>query len=117
MDARFVLFGSTNLTNQSIEKNNEANLLIDDRKLAAEIPRYYEHLWSGGKHNGIQLQDPWYADGAFKEMLLQLIADAKSEIQFSIYFFNQKDIEKALIDAHKRGVRGVHWFHPPARKL
>jgi phosphatidylserine/phosphatidylglycerophosphate/cardiolipin synthase-like enzyme len=37
VDGRYVFFGSTNFTNQSMVKNDEANLLIDDREVAAQF--------------------------------------------------------------------------------
>ncbi len=62
IDNRYVLFGSTNLTHQSITKNNEANLLIDDKKIAAQFDKYLMHLWKGGKHGGLKLKGPFLAD-------------------------------------------------------
>lgn len=111
VDGRYVLFGSTNLTNQSILKNHEANLLIDDQDVAHEFKRYFEHLWNGGGHGEIDLRPPLLADGAFKNVLVDLINRSKKLIEFSIYFFSHKDIEKALICAHKRGVRIVGFIH------
>ena len=43
IDEKIVLFGSTNLTQQSILKNNEANLLINDRKLSQDFMLHFEH--------------------------------------------------------------------------
>lgn len=111
VDGRYVLFGSTNLTNQSILKNHEANLLIDDPKIAHEFNRYFEHLWNGGHHGEIDLKPPLLADGAFKDVLVDVINRSKKIIEFSIYFFSHKDIEKALIAAQKRGVRIVGFIH------
>jgi phosphatidylserine/phosphatidylglycerophosphate/cardiolipin synthase-like enzyme len=114
IDERIVYFGSTNLTNQSITKNKEANLLIDDKKIAAEFMRYFEHLWSGGHHGEIELSEPMLADGAFLPAILEMIDTAKKTIDFSIYFFNQRDIERALIRAHERGVRIRGFVHQHA---
>lgn len=104
IDNRFVLFGSTNLTNQSITKNNEANVLIDDKKAAAQFEAYFTHLWKGGGHGGIRLKAPFLADGDFKDELIDIIDRAKRRLDFSIYFFDQDDIRDALIRAHERGV-------------
>lgn len=111
VDGRFILFGSTNLTNQSILKNNEANLLIDDQQTAQEFTRYFEHLWNGGKHGEIKLRPPFLADGAFKDVLIRMIDRARHIIEFSIYFFNHREIEQAFINAHKRGVRIIGFIH------
>lgn len=105
VDGRYLLIGSTNLTGQSIFKNNETNLLLDDKKTSGEFEKYFEHLWSGGGHGEIKLKKPLLADGAFKKVLLAMIDGAKKRLEFSIYFFKQKDIEAALIRAHKRGVK------------
>lgn len=105
IDERYLLFGSTNLTHQSIEKNYETNLLIDDKKVAKEFMRYFEHLWQGGGHGGIDLRSPLLADGAFKDAMVDAIQSAKSTLEFSIYFFDHKEIRDALIQAHHRGVK------------
>lgn len=114
IDGRYVLFGSTNLTQQSITKNNEANLCIDDVKMAKEFTRYFNHLWKGGEHGGIVLRPPFLADGAFKEVIIDMIEAAEKKIEFSIYFFNQRDIENALIEAHNRGVKITGYIHQHA---
>lgn len=111
IDGKIVLFGSTNLTNQSVRKNNEANLLIEDKKLSSEFLRYFEHLWSGGHHGEIHLKGPWLADGDFMDDLIHLIDHAKKTIHFSIYFFNHREIEQALIRAHERGVKVRGFIH------
>ncbi|MBK9266382.1 MAG: hypothetical protein IPM54_42175 [Polyangiaceae bacterium] len=104
-DERYVFFGSTNLTNQSLLKNREANLLIDDRDVAKGFMRYFDHQWNGGEHGGIQLPKPWLADGAFELVLIDLCDRAQRSLDFSIYFFNHRDIERAIVRAHGRGVR------------
>jgi phosphatidylserine/phosphatidylglycerophosphate/cardiolipin synthase-like enzyme len=105
IDGKTVLFGSTNLTHQSLMKNFEANVLVEDKKCAFEFTRYFEHLWEGGKHGEIDLRPPLLADGSFKDVLLHSINHAKKEIQFAIYFFNHREIENALIAAFERGIK------------
>lgn len=114
IDKKIVFFGSTNLTNQSIMKNNEANLLIKDAKLAKEFLRYFDYHWEGGGHGGITLKKPFLADGDFKNDLIDLIERSKKTIGFSIYFFNHKEIEAALIRAHERGVKVKGFIHQHA---
>jgi phosphatidylserine/phosphatidylglycerophosphate/cardiolipin synthase-like enzyme len=111
IDGRYVLFGSTNLTNQSITKNHEANLLIEDEKISSEFTHYFIHLWNGGKHGEIELAKPLLADGAFKDAILEMIGKSKKTLEFSIYFFNHPEIEHALIHAHKRGVKVIGFIH------
>lgn len=111
IDGRFILFGSTNLTQQSIIKNNEANLLIDDKKIAKGFTEYFEHLWNGGGHGEIELSPPLLADGAFKDVLIDMIDRSKKSVSFAIYFFNYKEISDALIRAHDRGVKVSGFVH------
>lgn len=110
-DERYILFGSTNLTNQSIMKNHEANLLIDDTKMTSEFTRYFDYQWNGGEHGGIDLEEPFHADGAFEPALIDLCDRAKKNLDFSIYFFNHREIEKAVIRAHERGVKVRGFVH------
>lgn len=110
-DERFVFFGSTNLTNQSIMKNHEANVLIDDPKAASEFNRYFDYHWGGGEHGGIDLAQPFHADGAFEPALIDLCDRATKNLDFSIYFFNHREIERAIIRAHERGVKVRGFVH------
>lgn len=114
IDKKIVFFGSTNLTNQSIMKNYEANLLIEDAKIAKEFLRYFDYHWEGGGHGGITLKEPFLADGDFKDVLIDLIDRAKKTLEFSIYFFNHREIENALIRAHERGVKVRGFIHQHA---
>lgn len=111
IDHKMVLFGSTNLTNQSIVKNNETNLLLTEPKAVNGFDQYFEHLWSGGKHGGVRLAAPMIADGGFKTELIDLIGRAKKKLEFSIYFFHHTEIEEALIAAHTRGVKVRGFVH------
>lgn len=111
IDKKIVFFGSTNLTNQSIMKNFEANLLIKDARMAKEFLRYFDFHWEGGGHGGITLKEPFLADGDFKDVLIDLIDRAKKSLEFSIYFFNHREIENALIRAHERGVKIKGFIH------
>lgn len=110
-DERYTLFGSTNLTNQSIMKNHEANLLIDDIEMTKGFTEYFDHLWNGGEHGGITLNEPFHADGAFEPALIDLCNRAQKNLDFAIYFFNHRAIEKAIIKAHERGVKVRGFVH------
>lgn len=111
IDETTVLFGSTNLTHQSLVNNIETNLLIQSAELAKGFQHYFEHLWKGGKHGNIILKAPWIADGYFKDELLDMINKAKSLLEFSIYFFHHSEVERALIRAIQRGVRITALIH------
>lgn len=108
-----VLFGSTNLTQQSLTKNIETNLLFDDARVTAGFEKYFEHLWHGGRHGGVALDPPMLADGDFLPALLEMIEGAKTRIDFSMYFFHVSAIEHALVRAQRRGVhvRGLLHDH------
>lgn len=111
IDGKYLLFGSTNLTQQSILKNNETNLLLEDPAAIQGFEKYFTHLWKGGKHGGIKLPPPMIADGGFKDALIALIDSAKKTLDFSIYFFHHTEIEKALIRASERGVKVSGFIH------
>jgi len=111
VDNREVLFGSTNFTNQSIQKNFETNLLFNDAAAVAGFEKYFTHLWRGGRHGGVELDPPMIADGGFKAALVEMIYTAKKRIEFSIYFFHQAEIEQALLRANARGVQVAGFIH------
>lgn len=41
------ILGSTNMTRQAFQKNCEANLFVDDPRLAEEFAEYFDELWHG----------------------------------------------------------------------
>ncbi len=111
IDRNIVYFGSTNLSQQSITKNYEANVVLREASCAAEFMRYFNYHWKGGHHGGVKLKAPFFPDGTFKNELVSLIDQAKKTIHFSIYFFDHKEIEAALIRAHERGVKVTGLIH------
>lgn len=111
IDREILFIGSTNLSQQSLTRNYEANLLLYGLEFSREFMRYFEYHWKGGHHGGINLKRPLIADGAFKKELIKVIDGAVKTIHFSIYFFDHKEIERALIRAHGRGVRITGLVH------
>ncbi|WP_413587066.1 phospholipase D-like domain-containing protein [Bdellovibrio sp. HCB274] len=111
IDNKYLLFGSTNLTQQSILKNHETNLLLTDKKAIAGFNKYFEFHWDGGSHGGVILPPPMIADGIFKDVLINMIDRAEKSLAFSIYFFHISEIEKAFIRAHQRGVKITGLIH------
>jgi phosphatidylserine/phosphatidylglycerophosphate/cardiolipin synthase-like enzyme len=45
VDGKIVLVGSTNLSYYGLEKNHEANVLIEDEEVAAYYEGYFQELW------------------------------------------------------------------------
>jgi phosphatidylserine/phosphatidylglycerophosphate/cardiolipin synthase-like enzyme len=111
IDKEILFFGSTNLSHQSITKNYEANVLLHGAGFTKEFLKYFEYHWKGGHHGGIKLRTPFFPDGNFKNELIKVIDEAKKTIHFSIYFFDHKEIERALIRAHERGVKITGLVH------
>lgn len=106
IDHKKIFFGSTNLTTQSMMKNNETNILSDDTQIIKGFDLFFDNLWSGGIHDSLKLETPMIADSSYKEALLNAIRTAKTSLSFSIYYFNDSEIEKALIEAFTQ--RGIH---------
>ena len=111
VDGRYLLIGSSNLTDQSLTKNFETNVLIDHPTTARHFARYFEHYWEGGSHGGVTVKPPLIADGGWKPELLKVIRGARRALVFSIYFFDQAEVEAALIAAHARGVKILAQVH------
>lgn len=105
IDDKHLLFGSTNLTNQSLLKNRETNILTDDKKAIREFKSYFQAMCGGAQHGDIHLDPPLYADGDFLPKLIDMIDHAKRSLNFSIYFFDLKEVTDALLRAHERGVK------------
>lgn len=45
VDGKIVLLGSTNLSYYGLEKNNEANVLVEDKAVAEYYEKYFWNLW------------------------------------------------------------------------
>jgi phosphatidylserine/phosphatidylglycerophosphate/cardiolipin synthase-like enzyme len=105
IDDKLLLFGSTNLTNQSLLKNRETNVLTNDKPAVQQFKKYFLAMWEGANHGDVTLKPPLYADGDFLPALIDLIDRAKHSLTFSIYFFDLKEVAEALIRAHLRGVK------------
>ena len=48
VDGEIVLLGSTNLSYYGLEKNGEANVLIEDEKTAQNFEKYFRSIWASG---------------------------------------------------------------------
>lgn len=134
VDSLWVLCGSTNLTETSMLKNNEANLLLHSPEVAATLERYARELPEKASED-LTLVSPSnkkvvaLTDRAFLDTALELIDGAKKEICITTYLFdmgmkkteysksaedvpfepNEKSgaaqLFKALVKAHERGVK------------
>lgn len=85
-------------------KNNETNIVTDDLKIVSGFDMFFQSLWDGGSEGSIALEEPMLADGAYKAAIVSAIKSAKHSLEFSIYYFNDADIEAELIQASLRGV-------------
>ncbi len=119
VDSLWTLSGSTNLTETSMIKNNEANLLIHSSGISKTLVDYIRALpaKASGDINmeskaGEKIQA--VTDRNFIPNALELIKNAKKEICITTYLFDHdmknKDSNSArlfqqLIAAHKRGVK------------
>jgi phosphatidylserine/phosphatidylglycerophosphate/cardiolipin synthase-like enzyme len=105
IDHQKIFFGSTNLTTQSMMKNNETNILSDDPLIIKGFDQFFENLYNKGKEESLILDKPMLADSAYKSAILKAIQLATKSLEFSIYYFNDSDIENELIKASQRGVK------------
>jgi len=46
IDGRIVILGSTNFSYYGLEKNNEANVLIESEKISEQYEAYFNDLWN-----------------------------------------------------------------------
>ena len=118
VDSLWTLAGSTNLTETSMIKNNESNLLIHSTEIAGTFEKFIEELHKNADRD-INLKSNESAgikaltDRNFIACALDLINGASKEICITTYLFsydmknagsNNAKLFTALIAAHKRGV-------------
>ncbi len=115
-----VLFGSTNLSNNSMKNNHESNLLLHSQKANRMLWRYLRRLKSS-PHKDVNLSctiedgdTSIFTDRLFVEKAIKLINSAKKTLQVSTYFFARRNgpqgtpttrLYSALAKAAQRGVR------------
>lgn len=118
VDGAEVLLGSTNLTHNSMARNNETNVLIRDPAVAAYFEGYFERLWAdSAAEPGL----PPLTSGAitaftnrsFLEEVLPLLDGAKESIRVLMYGISYREGEArssvnrlvdALAAARRRGL-------------
>lgn len=116
VDSKQVLAGSHNLTNTSMDKNNEVSLAIHSPALAAGYEQYFESLVTDPSHlhpsTVTSGHVTMFTDTAYEENLLTLIKGAKHTLDASMYDLNftgkdpkAQEVMDALADAAKRGVK------------
>jgi len=120
VDSKYVLAGSTNLTDNSMRNNNESNLFIASPLVAKTLETYVNDLISSDTGD-VSLDSGFgseevkvITDRNFFENALEMIKTAKSEIRVATYLFsypeshpeyNVSRLFQGLIDARKRGVK------------
>ncbi|NUM37394.1 MAG: hypothetical protein HUU50_22865 [Candidatus Brocadiae bacterium] len=119
VDSEWVLAGSTNLTNSSIQKNHEANLLIQSPAIAQSMEKYAQELVNNSDReisieSETDSQIKAITDTKFFLHALDMIQNAKQEICITTYLMDYSPdypdsslyrLFMGLIDAHKRGVK------------
>jgi len=113
------MVGSTNWSQTSITKNNEANVLVRESKARTAMSGYVDALWlnSGAKPKVVTSTSQVaaiYADGGYEAMVAPLIDGAKKRIQLCVYQMNLQNTDadsplvrtvERLKNAIKRGVK------------
>jgi phosphatidylserine/phosphatidylglycerophosphate/cardiolipin synthase-like enzyme len=117
-DEKAVWTGSTNMTWNAFARNNENSLLLPSPTLARGYAREFKALFGGNKEGlgepvAFRLEDPPVEGTAYfspqggkaaREALLQAAREAKREILVAAFVLTDREVVKALEDAHRRGV-------------
>ena len=119
VDGAEVLLGSTNLTHNSMERNNETNLLLRDPVIAAYFEGYFEKLWKdSATEPGVAPKTSGavtaFTNRSYLDEVLPLFAGAKDSIRVLMYGISYKPgkpassvnrLVDALVEAQKRRVK------------
>lgn len=118
VDGTYVLLGSSNLSRNSMERNNETNVLIRDCAIGRFFSEYFEKLWADSeKEPGME---PFgvgaitaVTNRAYFEEVMRLFREAKVSIEILMYGMSYypdspesrtSRLVDALIAAARRGV-------------
>ncbi|MEI6633979.1 MAG: phospholipase D-like domain-containing protein [Chlamydiota bacterium] len=119
VDGAEVLLGSTNLTHNSMERNNETNILLRDPVIAAYFEGYFEKLWrDSATEPGVAPKTSGavtaFTNRSYLDEVLPLFAGAKDSIRVLMYGISYTPgkpassvnrLVDALVDARARGVK------------
>lgn len=116
-DNKSVLIGSTNLSANSINNNNEANVLINDKGVTASFNDYFTDIWHGKKYHLKHLTLDNYVNHLFDKYLFEALKEeityAKKNISILMYYAayypdypdsHSNQLYEMLIKAKNRGV-------------
>lgn len=119
VDDRLILAGSTNMTDTSMNSNNESNILVSSTALGTALSEYHRRLIADPSADvnirtepdrGVQL----LTDRCFSGAAMELIQSAEKELIVSTYLFeyrpgfDRSPLSKMfaeLVRAHQRGVK------------
>ncbi|PIV19428.1 MAG: hypothetical protein COZ15_00275 [Elusimicrobia bacterium CG_4_10_14_3_um_filter_49_12_50_7] len=115
-DGEKVIVGSTNLSSASIERNNETNVFIRDKKIGRWFEEYFTAMWNnGGPPSGLTSGIVTTVENSFAdEALISMFEGAKERIALLIYGIKiypgetENPVMKvldALFAASERGVK------------
>lgn len=114
-----VLVGSTNLTSNALDQNNESNILIDDANVAAYYEAYFQALWDDPAAEpavtwGRETRLVPLSNRDIFQAYLTCLQESEREIELVLYAMRYDDayptspynrLVDALIEAHRRGTR------------
>jgi phosphatidylserine/phosphatidylglycerophosphate/cardiolipin synthase-like enzyme len=123
MDDKVVLTGSTNLTENSLFRDNNNSLKISSPELAANYKAEFNRMYDKGilgpnphempfnavKVDGANIRVYFSPKGGTKEAILNELRGAKRSIRFMTFSLTDKDIQKILFDKVDTGktVEGI----------
>jgi phosphatidylserine/phosphatidylglycerophosphate/cardiolipin synthase-like enzyme len=121
VDGKYVLAGSHNMTNTSMDQNNEVSLSLGSAALAKAYDAYFNQLESDPTHlhpSTVKSGNiTMITDTAYEAQLLDVIKSAKTSLDASMYDFNftsgdpkAQEIMSALKAAIGRGVKVNLWL-------
>lgn len=119
-DNKKVWTGSSNITGTDLtEFNSNYSILITSNKIAQQYKNEFEQMYNGFFHTDKQKQNKDIVvpdnntkikvlfspqDKIIDNEIIPIIQKAKKSIYIPIFFITHKEIQDALIKAHKRGV-------------
>lgn len=117
-DEKIVLIGSTNWTEMSLGYANEANVMIEDNKIAKYFQKYFDYLWKNSSKDispfkSFRGETIPIIDREYFDLVQATMKKAKKRIWVMVYGFKLSSSKDAradiladeMIKAKKRGVK------------
>ena len=104
LDSNILLVGSTNLTQDAFEKQNNNLIITNDKTFVEKFQKYFEELWNGNFTKGFQYNDVCFSPNNCIDLYIEETKKAKKNIKCMFFSFTYDDLSNEILKKHREGL-------------